>query len=245
MESYKSKLNGIIDKLITNVNSTFMKLLAALTMYELGQDTLCQINNQVTISPKVGTNLEIEPILIGDIKKFRADYPDFISEVFHGKLAHLWNNCLNDIFSLFIDLHFIGKRKFEELKKQDIKLDFCSNEDFYDQIKDRIIDGFDFKEYSERQKLINKILNPNNENKEELANIYKSILIRNIIQHKNGIVDSYILKRLGSSQIKILGMDGNLKIYEENDKILLSIPEIYSFKSSMFLIAQRWRVKDE
>lgn len=245
MESYKSNLNDIIDKLITNVNSTFMKLLAASTMYELGRETLRQFNNQVSISPKVGTNLHIEPIPIGDIKKFRADYPYFISEVFHGKLVHLWNNCLNDIFSLFIGLHFIGKRKFEELKKQDIKLDFCSNEGFYDQIKDRIIDGFSFKEYSERQKLINKILNPNDKGKEELANIYKSVLIRNIIQHRNNIVDSYILKRLGSSQIKILGMDGNLKIYKENDKILLSIPEIHSFESSMFIIGQIWRVKDE
>ncbi len=245
MESYKSNLNSIIDKLITNVNSTVMELLAALTIYELGQNTLCQINSQATISPKVGTNLHIEPIPIGDIKKFRADYPDFISEVFHGKLAHLWNNCLNDIFSLFIGLHFIGKRKFEELKKQDIKLDFCSNEDFYDQIKDKIIDGFSFKEYSERQKLINRILNPDKESEEELANIHKSILIRNIIQHKNSIVDSYILNKLGSSQIKIFDMNGNLKIYEENDKILLSTPEIYSFKSSMFLIGQMWRVKDE
>ena len=157
----------------------------------------------------------------------------------------LWNNCLKDIFSLFIDLHFTGKRKFEELKKQDIKLDFSSNEDFYSQIKNRISDDFDFKEYSERQKLINKILNPNNESKEELDNIYKNVLIRNVIQHRNNIVDSYILKRLGSSQIKILDMAGNLKFYKENDKILLSIPEIHSFKSSMFIIGQIWRVKDE
>lgn len=244
MKSYKSNLNGIIDRLITNVNSTFMKLLAASTMYEMGQETLSQIDDRTSISPKVGTNLHIEPIPIGDIKKFRVNYPYFISEVFHGKLVHLWNNCLDDIFSLFIDLHFTGKRKFEELKKQDIKLDFCSNEDFHDQIKDRIIDGFNFKEkYSERQKLINKILNPNGDGKEELANIYKNVLIRNIIQHRNNIVDSYILKRLGSSQIKILDMDGNLKIYKENDRILLSIPEIHSFKSSMFIIGQIWRGK--
>jgi hypothetical protein len=245
MKSYKSNLNDIIDRLITNVNSTFMKLLAASTMYELGQETLSQIDDRVSTSPKVGTNLHIEPIPIVYIKKFRDDYPYFISEVFHGKLVHLWNNCLKDIFSLFIDLHFTGKRKFEELKKQDIKLDFSSNEDFYSQIKNRISDDFDFKEYSERQKLINKILNPNNESKEELDNIYKNVLIRNVIQHRTNIVDSHILKRLGSSQIKILDMAGNLKFYKENDKILLSIPEIHSFKSSMFIIGQIWRVKDE
>ncbi|MCK4251722.1 hypothetical protein KAX97_09745, partial [candidate division WOR-3 bacterium] len=127
-----------------------MKLLAASTMYELGQETLGPIDDGASISPKVGTNLHIEPIPIVYIKKFRDDYPYFISEVFHGKLVHLWNNCLKDVFSLFIDLHFTGKRKFEELKKQDVKLDFSSNEDFYNQIKNRISDDFDFKEYSER-----------------------------------------------------------------------------------------------
>ncbi len=245
MKSYKNNLNNIIDRLITNINSTFMKLLAASTMYGLGQETLGQIGDGASISPKVGTNLHIEPIPIVYIKKFRDDYPYFISEVFHGKLVHLWNNCLEDIFLLFIDLHFTGKRKFGELKKQDVKLDFSSNEDFYNQIKNRISDDFDFKEYSERQKLINKILNPNNDGREELDNIYKNILIRNVIQHRNNIVDSYILKKLASSQIEILDMDGNLKFYKENDKLLLSIPEIHSFKSSMFIIGQIWRVKDE
>jgi hypothetical protein len=89
MKSYKSNLNDIIDRLITNINSTFMKLLAASTMYELGQETLSPIDDRVSISPKVGTNLHIEPIPIVYIKKFRDDYPYFISEVFHGKLVHL------------------------------------------------------------------------------------------------------------------------------------------------------------
>jgi hypothetical protein len=222
-----------------------MELLAASTMYELGQETLSQIDNQVSISPKVGTNLHVEPIPIVDIKKFRDDYPYFLSEVFHGKLVQLWNNCLRDIFSLFIDLHFTGKRNFEELGKLSIKLDFSSDENFYSQIQNRIIDDFDFKKYRYREKIINKILNLNDVGRDEIAAIHKNVLIRNAIQHKNGVIDSYTIKELGSSQIKILDMNGKINVYKENDKILLSIPEIYSFKSSILSIGQIWRVNDD
>ena len=246
MKSYKNNLNEIIDRLIIDVNSTFMNLLAASTMYELGQETLSQIDNQVSISPKVGTNLHIEPIPIVDIKKFRDDYPYFLSEVFHGKLVQSWNNCLDDIFSLFIDFHFAGKRNFEELGKQSIKLDFSSDEKFYSQIQNRIIDDFNLKrKYRDRKKLINKILNLNDVGRDELAAIHKNVLIRNAIQHKNGVIDSYTLKELGYPQIKILDMNGKLKVYKKNDKIQLSIPEIYSFKSSILSIGQIWRVNDD
>ncbi|NAT11435.1 hypothetical protein C4E22_07875, partial [ANME-1 cluster archaeon AG-394-G06] len=72
-----------------------------------------------------------------------------------------------------------------------------------------------------------------------------NVFIIKAIQHKNGVIDSYTLKELGSSQIKILDMNGKLKVYKENDKILLSIPEIYSFKSSILSIGQIWRVNDD
>ena len=245
MKLYKNNLNDIIDRLIIDVNSIFMKFLAASTMYKLGQETLSQIDNQVSISPKVGIDLHIEPIPIVDIKKFRDEYPYFLSEIFHGELVQLWNNCLHDIFSLFIDFHFTGKRKFEEIGKHSIKLDFSSDENFHNQIQNRIIDDFDFKKYREREKLLNKILNLNDVGRDELAAIHRNVLIRNAIQHRNGVIDSYTLKELGSSQIKILDMNGKPKVYKENDKILLSIPEIYSLKSSIFSIGQIWRVNDD
>jgi len=138
-----------------------------------------------------------------------------------------------------------GKRSFEELGKHSIKLDFSSDENFYSQIQNRIVDDFDFKKYRYREKLINKILNSNDVGRDELNDIHKNVLIRNAIQHKNGVIGSYTLKALGSSQIKILGMNGESKVYKENDKIILSIPEIYSFKSSILYIGQIWRVNDD
>jgi hypothetical protein len=238
-------VNGILDELIDQINSTFLELLAASTMYNLGQYTIDQVKDDAVVSPKVGTDLYIEPIPMTEIKSFKNNYPHFLSEAFHGKLVHLWNSCLNDIFSLFVDLHLLGVRKLEELKKQDVKLDFSSSNDLSLQIKERIIAGFRFWEYSERQKLINKILNPTNKKKKELANIYKNILVRNVIQHRNCIVDPYILNKLGIDKIDIIDIDGKPMVYRENDKILLSIPEVHLFKQSMLTICQIWRMKDD
>ena len=97
----------------------------------------------------------------------------------------------------------------------------------------------------DRKKLINKILHLNDVGRDELAAIHKNVLIRNAIQHRNGVIDSFTLKELGSPQIKILDMNGKLKVYKKNDKIQLSIPEIYSFKSSILSIGQIWRVNDD
>ena len=237
--------NKIIDTLTDNINSTFIELVAAFEMHNLGRYTLSYINDNVAVSPKVGVDLQIEPISITIIKEFKDNYPSFLSEVFHNKLVQIWNNCLDEIFSLFVRLHLLGIRKFGELKNQNIKLDFRSNDDFYLQIENRINSDFCFKEYSERQKIINKCLNPEEKRENDLRNIYKHVLIRNFIQHKNNIVDSYIIKKLGANQIQILDINGKTSVLKEGDKIILTISEINLFKQSMLKIGQIWRLKND
>jgi len=244
MKSLETTINPIIDELIVNTNSYFIELLAAHVMYELGRYSMDNIDDRSSIIPKVGVDLHIEPIPISSIKGFKDYYPHFLLEVFHGKFCFLWNEFLTKIFSILIELHFLKKRKFKELKKQEVKLDFTSDQNFDNQIKIGIVEDFNFKEYSERQKVINKILNPDNEGQTELANIYKNILIRNTIQHRKNIVDSYILKKLGVAEIKILNNSVDLLSYELGNKIMLSIPEINAFKKSILFIAQIWRIKN-
>lgn len=242
---YKNDLNKIIDRLIDDINSCFMELITGYLKNELGQKTLSQFANQGSISPKVGIDLHMEPIPIVDIKKFSDNSPYFLSEVFHGKLVQLWNNCLHDIFLLFIDLDFAGKRNFEELSDLSFRLKFKSNGKNCSHIKNEFINAFDFKSYAYKVKLINKILNLNNVGGDELAIIRKNVAIRNAIQHRKGVIDLFTLKNLGSSQIKILDMNGKINVYKENDIIVLSIPEIYLLKKSMLYIGHVWRVKDD
>ena len=237
-------VNPILDELIININSSFIELLSALIMHDLGRYSLESIDDRATISPKVGFDLHIEPILIGNIKRFKDDYPHFLLEVFHGKFVFLWHELLTNMFSIFIELHFSSMRKFEELKKQEIILDFSSADSFNDQIKKGIIDDFNFKEFIERQKLINKLLNPEEHVQEELANILKNVMLRNIIQHRKNIIDDYILKKLGRAQINMLDNNGNIVNYSCGDNFILSIPEIDAFKKSILLTVNLWRIND-
>lgn len=213
-------------------------------MHDLGRCSLENIDDRTVISPKVGFELHIEPIPIQYIKRFKDNFPYFILEVFHGKIVLLWHDLLTNIFSIFIELHLSNIRQFEELKKQEIRLDFNSSDNFNVQIKKGIIDDFNFKEFSERQKLINKLLNPEGHGQNELAYILKNILLRNIIQHRKNIIDDYILRKLGRAQIEILDNDGKIVNYSCGDKFILSIPEIDAFKKSILFTANLWRIKD-
>jgi hypothetical protein len=210
MKVYKDKLNKILDKLITELNFEFNRLLFAHILYERGQWTIDEICDDVTISPKIGQGLHIEPINMVHVKEYRKYYPFFLYEVFQGKIVQLWNNCLCDIFSLFLDLHLSNKRKFSEFKKQQIKLDFRSTEEIITQVRGNFIEDFNFKNYSDRQKLINDTLNPDKKEMDHLYNIHKHVLIRNAIQHNEGFITPYLLKMLGCTEIEILDIEGKL-----------------------------------
>lgn len=240
-------IDQIMDELIINCNSVFKQLLSAIamkeiTMNEIGID---QAYEGISISVKVGVDLQIEPIPIIEVKQFTNEYLSFLLDASHGKLARLWIDSLNDIFSLFIDLHFTGKRKFKEYKKQ-IKLPFQSfdtTKDIDDQIKDAVIKDFNFQSHNDKLWLINKVLNLTLEKEKEFENIKKNIFIRNSIEHGKGFIRDYVSKELGDNKIVILDATGMRKIFNINDKIILSIPEIYEFKCSVIFISQLWRKK--
>ncbi len=239
----KETVNKNIDRFIDNVNVLFEEFLAAKTMYDIGRDTLDSISDNAAISPLVGFDLHLEPIPIVFIKRYKNKYPHFILEVYHGKLVQLWNNLLDDIFCILIEEHMIGARRFSELKRKEVRVDFDSSEDLLTQLKEKLIEDFSFVEYPERQRIINKALNPNNEGQTELDIVKRNILIRNSIQHRDSIVDDYILGKLGCNEIQLYDDDGNLRPYKSGDKILLSIPEIHNFIRLLLYVVQKWRVK--
>jgi hypothetical protein len=239
----KKRLNAKIDKFIDDTNALFVEFLAAKTMYDIGRGNVDSIADNVAISPLVGVDLRLEPIPISFIKQYKNNYPHFILEVYHVRLVQLWNNLLDDIFCILIEEHINGGRRFSELKKQQVKVDFDSTEDLLVQLKEKLIEDFAFVDYPERQRIINKALNPNDKGQNELDNLKKNILIRNLIQHRGSIVDDYILGKLGSSQVQLYDDDGDLKTYRPGDKILLSIPEIHNFIRSLLLVVQKWRIE--
>jgi len=239
----KEKVNKRIDQFILETDMLFKEFLAGWTMYSIGRDNLDSVVENTAISPFVGYNQRLEPIPIVLIKKFRTGYSQFILEAYHGKLVILGNRLLNALFCILLEEHLQGTRKFVELKTQLVKIDLSSMDDLSAQFKENCKNNFSFNKYSERLKIVNKALNPNDDGQNELGNIKKNILVRNSIQHSEGMVDDYMLRELGCDKIELADESGKIRIYRTGDKLILSIPELYSFMSSFLFIAQKWRVK--
>jgi hypothetical protein len=238
---WTEKLNVRLDNLVDNVNSNFYMLLVAMTFYDLGRVSIDQYADDVVISPKVGIDLHIEPIPVVNVKQFKRHFPDFLLEVFHDRLVRMWNECLNDVYSLLLQAHFDNARNLSKLKKQQIVLDCSKMPIEEDQIKVQLIEKFRFAPFSQRQALIDSELNPEKKELQALREITKNVHVRNIIQHRQGILDSYVLKEVGCTNIELRDSEGFIKKYKEGDVVALSIPEVNTFASCILLVQQMWR----
>ncbi len=189
----------------------------------------------------VGLNINIEPIPIIELKQYKATFPDFLLEVFHSRLVGVWQDCLDAIFCHYVELHFSRARLFTELQRRQIRLDFSSGVELEEQIKTGLIGDFEFANYAERQKLVDRLRNPNSAQQPHLLNVQKNVEIRNAIQHRNSIIDNVVLRHLGMQQIEVLDQKGNPRVLREGDIVSLSIPELDSFRRSLLIVGQMWR----
>lgn len=241
---YQDRLDEVVNNSIEDVKDIFTTFLSALTMYQRGQDTITDINNRASISPKVGGDIHLEPLPIGVVKEFKNYYPDFILEVFQGRLIQKWNDCLNEFFVLLLDLHIEGERLFKELKNPKVSVDFRSATDLVNQIRENSIENFRLStSFNQRQKIINDALNPDRKSGSDLENIYKHVLLRNAIKHREKKIDLYIIENLGEAgpELEILNEEGEPELFGEGERIQLSIPALYKLRSSMLCVLQLWK----
>lgn len=233
--------NNAIDTVIAESNRLLKQYILAHTALTLGQVTLSDFPDSVCIERTVGLNVDMEPIPMGELKRYRAGLPHFLLEIFHEKLVQVWHECLATLFKMLVDLHFAGKRQFKELKSRNISLDFQVSTALEEQLKERLCHDFDFQRYGDKVKLLNGVFNPNKEHAEHLSNISKHVQIRNSFQHRSGVVDKFLLKELGLQKISLLGPDGKSRDYKVGETIELSVPEFDCFRRSLLMIGQVWR----
>ena len=231
----------IIDSLITESSHLFKQYILTHTSFSMGQDSLSEFDDSVCIEATIGLNIQIEPIPMGELKHYKEGVPNFLLEIFQGKLVQIWNECLSELFQMLVNLHFSGARQFSELKKRNITLNFIETISIEDQINERLCKNFEFEKYSDKVKLLNQVFNQNDEYSEHIFNILKNVQIRNSFQHRGGKVDQFLLNELGINEISILDMNGESKNYELNDDIELSVSELNGFRQSLIMIGQVWR----
>lgn len=244
MSNLENERNYLIDNLQSELNENFHSFLLAKTVLQLGETNFENINENVVIQFALSSDESIEPIPIGELKQYSKSFPTFLVEIFHGKAVSLWQEFLTDVFSLYINLHFDNRRQFEELKIRQINFDFKYEGDITQHLKETLINGFAFEKYKDRIRIISKICEPHNSPENcatPLSQIYKNVIIRNSLQHKDGILTDDLVKLLGSNKIEILDDTGTGLPINIGDKINLSLQEFYRFNQSLLLIGQLWR----
>lgn len=236
---------NIIDKLITESSHLFKQYILTHTSFKMGQDSLAEFDNSVCIEATVGLNIHIEPIPMGELKHYKARLPNFLLEIFHGKLVQIWNECLSELFQMLVGLHFSGKRPFSELKKRSVTLNFIESIGIEEQIRERLCKDFEFEKYKDKVKLLNSVFHQDGDVSDHLFNILKNVHIRNAFQHHGGKVDEFLLNELGVSEIIILDKNGKPQKFKQNDDIELSVSELNVFRQSLNIVGQDWRKWNE
>ena len=236
----RKRMTEILNKYLVNINLNFKELISHLTIFKIGDDNILHLNEDAKISPKISSKLELEPISVKELKESKKNYPDFIMDVYHNKLVIEWQNLLDELYKQLLELHFSKQRTFKEIGKTKVRLDFASEKDMYNQIKENLIIDFSFSSYRDRIKVINNSFSCIALNDTVLKKIHKNILIRNSFQHKNKIVDDEFLSQTGANVLILLDKEGKEQRNHIGDEIFLYLPEIFEFKKSMIRVITKW-----
>jgi len=230
----------ILNKYLSDINIIFKELISHLTIFEIGNDNINSLNDNVNVSPIISAELKLEPISVTELKRSKKKYPDFIMDVYHNKLAIEWQNLLDDVYAYRLNQHFSKQKTFKELGKSKVKVDFLSEIEIVQQIKGNLKLDFSFLPYKDRIRVINNSFECIDKNEDVLKKILKNILIRNSLQHKNKKLDNDFLNQMGSNTLTLLNQKGEEKRYVSGDEIFIYLPEIFEFKKAMIQLIIKW-----
>jgi hypothetical protein len=238
---FEEVMKKIIDNFQLKMNQNFAEFTLATSCAKAGLDLISKSNKEATVSLNLGDDLYSEPVTFGELLTSSSDFLSNSIALYQNIMIASWSDLLDDIFSYYVCKHFKGEFEFTSLKKQTIKLDFSSSIPIEKQVSNALINEFSFKNYADRFKIINTILNLNKDSVFEEKIIKKHVLIRNAIQHHNGIAYSDMFKLLGVSSFSVLDSGGEDENVKSGEKVYISVPEFDLLKRSLHLLTQNWR----
>jgi hypothetical protein len=234
-------VNVLLDELVGQVQDHYSAFILARTAHVLGSGVVDAFADDALVTATVGLNVAIEPIPVAELRKFKAVYPDFVIEVFHGGLVQHWQDLLGKIFSHYVELHVKGQRPFVELGTAQVKLDFSEESPLVDQVRESLCRDFDFRKYLDRQKLIMKVRQGRGAARADADVILRHVHFRNAIQHHRGVLREFVFKELGCDSITVLDESGATRLLHAGDKVAISVPELDAFRRALLVIAQQWK----
>ncbi len=244
MPKSENERNRVVDTLLQKLNKNFHSFLLAKTILQFGEINLQDINDNAVVQIPLSSEDAIEPIPIGELRQYSDFFPTFLVEVFHGKAVSFWQDFLTEIFSLYVELHFEGIRRFVELGTAQIRFDFRCEGDVTSHVTERVVQEFTFRAYIERQKTIAKIcapVDPTEAYSNALYEIHKNVIIRNCLHHSDGILHTNSVGLLGRQTFEVIDDGGNISTLDVGSRITVSLQEFYRFHRSLVFVGQMWR----
>ena len=230
-----------IDRFQGAVSGHFRQLILAVAYLNIGATVINRSPADASVELSLGKDIKTEPFYLRELLLHSRSVEEGILELHQNKMIAAWSDLLNDLFSSLVNLHFDGVRKFDELKKRTVRLDFASGTEMHEQIRATLIADFAFQRYSDRVKITDDILNPNSRHSTELSTIKKHVFIRNAIQHHASRVYRDMLKELGCSRLAVLDGNADERGLDVNEQIILTVPELDAIKRALFLVSNEWR----
>lgn len=155
-----------------------------------------------------------------------------ITELVYGRIIQQWYDFLNQIIEQVVKDHITGVKIYSKIPKVDIKLDF-STESILEEVPRLIKESFDFKKSHEKTKLLEDCLGQKiDENLKK--EIKKAIIVRNTLEHNQGIIRNKDINDTGSNSIKLIDSSHKEQDLECGDKIEITIYELYRLRNVFY-----------
>lgn len=232
-----------IDNFHVQIAANFRQLILATAYLHIGSQNVAGASMDASVALTLAPDVTTEPMYLRELLPHSSAVAQGISELFQTKAIAAWSDLLNALFAHFVTDHFEGRKRPPELKRRTTRIDFSSETDVASQVREGLISDFAFEKYTERIKIINRMLNPESECQEELSIVRRHVMIRNSIQHHAGIVYDDMLRELGSQQIEFLDNNGNPITIRAGEPIRLFVPELDHLKGALFRLTNFWRAR--
>lgn len=212
-----------------DLGGLFKEMILGVAAHNAGMSRLAdKPHGAVSLLLSGGT--ETQAIMVAELVQRQEEVRQGVLELFQNKAIARWNDLIDDLFSVAVDEHLGGAKKWAVIKVRGAKYDFASGIPLEDQVKTTIKGEFGFQDYATRIGIIVKLFGLN-QNIKQLLFIKKHVEIRNAYQHHNGLMHSKGMSLLGVVQITVKDLNDRDVVVKIGEKVTLSVMELDLLRS--------------
>jgi hypothetical protein len=150
-----------------------------------------------------------------------------IHELVHAQMVQKWYDFLNQLFEKVVKDHFSGVKSYPKVPQLKVTIDFSidNSTTLIQNIPERAREWFDFIKAEEKINKIEKILGIQIDQQLK-SSIKKHIIVRNILEHNNGVIRDRDVKDLGSQVINLFDDSATDKDFKVGDRVKITFYEL-------------------